>query len=320
MMATSILRRSKGGSRKDEDWSGQGMLTKDIAFDRYKQLGQEPCHVNLPITIRINTLNMLPHVLVKRLSQAGIEVKPLPFVKYGFLVTKATFSVGASLEYLMGYLYTQEAASQLPVQVLNPQPKETVADMAAAPGGKTTQLAQWMNNEGILIALDKGERVYALRNNLERCGISNTIVFKKDARFLSDLHLEFDRILLDAPCSGNFAGDATWFGKRSLSSLHDRSVLQKELMKSAYQCLKPGGTLVYSTCSLEPEENELVVDFALRKFKGVKLVEIDSPGDLGLTTVFGKRLDPSIKRCRRLWPWKTGTQGFFIAKFEKVMA
>ena len=296
------------------------MLTKEGCWKRYQDLGENPLEIDLPVTFRVNTLKIPPDLLIKRLSAMGVEVKPIKWLTCGYAVSHARFSIGASLEYLLGYLYTQEAASQLPVQILDPKPGELVADIAAAPGGKTTQLAQWMNNEGIIVALEKGDRVFSLKNNLERCGVSNAVVFKKDARFLSDLHLEFDKILIDAPCSGNFVGDTKWFGKRSISGIHDRSVLQKELLKSAFKCLKGGGLMVYSTCSLEPEENELVVDFALRKCKGLKLVSFQSPGDPGLTLVFEKKLDPSIIHCRRLWPWKTGTQGFFIAKFVKEAA
>lgn len=318
MMAQSVLRRSTGSLEKDEDMSGQGMLTQSVAFERYRMLGQEPRHVDLPVSIRVNTIKIQPDLILKRLANIGIHLKPINFLRYGYSVTKSKFSVGASLEYLLGYMYTQEVASQIPVQVLDPKPGELVADLAAAPGGKTTQLAQWMENKGVIIALDKGERVYAIKNNLERCGVSNVVVLKKDARFLSDFHVEFDRILVDAPCSSNFIGDSRWFGKHSKSGLHNRSVLQKELIKSAFSCLKVGGTMVYSTCSLEPEENELVVDFALRKLKGLALVDAQCIGDPGLTQVFGKSLSRDMVKCRRLWPWKTGTQGFFIAKFEKI--
>lgn len=317
MMVPSILRQSRSSSKKDKDFTGQGMLTQEAAFDRYRRLGQEPVMVDLPISVRINTLKILPEVLLTRFSKVGIELKPVDYLKFGYQLVKAKFSIGASLEYLLGYLYTQEAASQLPVQVLNPLPGELVADMAAAPGGKTTQLAQWMKNEGVVIALDKTDRVFAIKNNLERCGVSNVVVLKQDARFMSDLHLEFDKILLDAPCSGNFAGDRYWFGKRSFSSLHNRSVLQKELIKSAFQCLKVGGIMVYSTCSLEPEENEFVVDFVLRKCKGLNVIDCNTIGDPGLTDVFGRALNPQVAKCRRLWPWNSKTQGFFIAKFQK---
>lgn len=312
------LRRSRGSGRGDEDKSGAGFLDRDAAFKRYRGLGQDPHDILLPVTIRVNTLKIGSQAILDRLTSIGVEAKKIPFLDHGYEVNKSRFSVGASVEYLMGYFYTQEAASQLAVQVLDPRPGELIADICAAPGGKTTHIAQLMENKGIIVALDKGERVYSIKNNLERCGVSNVICFKKDSRFVTDFGVKFDKILIDAPCSGNFAGDRGWFGKRSHDGIHNRSVLQKELLKAAFHSLKVGGTIVYSTCSLEPEEDEMAIDFAIRKLKGLRVETIDIIGDPGLVNPFGKKLDPSIQNCRRLWPWKTGTQGFFVAKLTKI--
>jgi len=194
----------------------------------------------------------------------------------------------------LGLYYLQDAASQLPALVLNPAPHSLVLDMAASPGGKTTQLAALMHNTGTIIALDvHAGRLSSLKNNLERIGVRNTITYKKDARFCTDLKTTFDHILLDAPCSGNFCVEPRFFEEKTLQGITERSKLQKELFKAAVRVLKPGGSLVYSTCSLEPEEDELVVDWALRKYPELEIVDIDlSVGDRAACVVSGSTLSP----------------------------
>ncbi len=147
----------------------------------------------------------------------------------------------------------------------------------------------------------------ALKNNLERCGVKNCLSYQKDAVHAADLGMKFDKILLDAPCSGNFTTDSDWLEKRDLEGVRSMARTQKALLKSAVGVLKKGGVIVYSTCSLEPEEDEEVVEWVLDNLP-LKLVgtELDV-GDPGITerTVL----------CRRFWPDKTDTQGFFLAKF-----
>lgn len=285
-------------------------------IERYKRLGQDVQPIELRHSIRVNTLKIEEKEIVKRLTEEKVRLQKMPFLDFGYSV-EAKFSLGATPEYLQGYYYMQEIAAQLPVQVLEPKSSDIVLDMAAAPGGKTTQIAQYMKNKGVIIALDnRKDRLNALKNNLERLGVSNVIVYDMDARLAPQLKIEFDKILLDAPCSGNFITDPTWFSKRTVNGFKERSALQKELLRAAVSSLKKEGTLVYSTCSMEPEENELVIDWALKNLP-VKLEEIKAIGDRGLIDVFGQKLNPEIVKCRRLWPNKTGTQGFFIAKLMK---
>ena len=267
-------------------------------------------------SLRINTLKISEKELIERLENEKVKLEKVEFLDYGYSY-QSSFSLGATPEYLMGYYYLQEAASQIPVQILGPKENEIVLDMAAAPGSKTTQIAQYMKNKGKLIAVDSNiSRIIALRNNIERCGVTNTIIYQKDARFIKDFGIQFDKVLLDAPCSGNFITDAEWFGKRTVESINERAELQKELLKAAISVTKKNGLIFYSTCSLEPEENEFIVDWALSK--GVEIFETDLKiGSPGLTEALGKKLNKDVAKTRRFWPHKTNTQGFFVALLRK---
>ena len=294
----------------------------NIFLKRYQELGCE-CRnaISSRPSLRVNTLKTEESELIKRLGQLKVHLEKIPFARHGYYYNAddAKFSLGSTAEYLMGYYYLQEAASQLPAQLLDPQQGETVLDMCASPGGKTSQLAQLMNNTGKMVAADiDSRRLFALRNNLERCGVKNTIIYKKDARFIFDLGIGFDKILLDAPCSGNYVVEEDFFINKSLGGVAERARLQKELLKAAIKSLKKGGVMVYSTCSLEPEENEMNISWLLKKFPEMRLEETGlSVGDPGLTAVFREKLNPEISKCRRFWPERTGTEGFFIAKLVK---
>lgn len=287
---------------------------------RYEELGQRfsPKGIVARKALRVNTLKISDAELKKRLEKKGVKLEKIPYLSNGYFYESA-FSLGSTPEYLQGYYYLQEGASQIPVEVLNPKEGEIVLDMAASPGSKTTQMAQHMKNKGVIIALDNDRRrLQSLQNNLERCSVTNTIILKKDARFADDLKMQFDKILLDAPCSGNFCIEKDYFAKRSINDLYQKSKVQKELLLAGIKCLKKGGTLVYSTCSLEPEEDEMVIDSVLREHPEMVLEEVRiNAGDHGNTEVFGKKLDSTLSRTRKLWPHKTGTEGFFIAKMRK---
>lgn len=287
-------------------------------LDRYKKLGQTVSRITLKPALRINTLKISEAELISRLKKLGVKLELIPFAKHGYYCS-SKFSLGAITEYLLGYFYLQEAAAQVPVQVLDPKPDETVLDCCASPGGKTTQIAQLMKNKGTLIALEKKRhRMASLKTNLERCGVNNCIAYLMDANKASTLGIQFDKILLDAPCSGNFITDQAWFNKRDLEGIRRASEIQKSLIEKSLAVLKKGGTLVYSTCSLEPEENELNMQWMLKNFK-VKIEKINlKTGDPGLTNVFNKKLDKAIANCIRFWPNKTNTEGFFIAKIKKL--
>ncbi|MEM4247158.1 MAG: RsmB/NOP family class I SAM-dependent RNA methyltransferase [Candidatus Woesearchaeota archaeon] len=289
-------------------------------LDRYSRLGETvPEKIELKPALRVNTLRIQEDVLVNRLHSLGVSLSKIPWLTHGYRIERSKFSLGATIEFLLGYYYLQEAAAQLPVEILDPMPGDVVLDCCAAPGGKTTQLAQHVQNKGAIIALEKkSHRLLSLRNNLERLGVSNCVVYHLDAVKAEKLGIMFDKVLLDAPCSGNYASDKGWFSKRKINDIMKSAKFQRGLLKAAISVLKPGGVLVYSTCTLEPEENELNMQWLIENYD-VNLEPVCvNVGDRGLTDVFGRRLHGSIANCRRFWPHKTGTEGFFIAKVRKT--
>jgi NOL1/NOP2/sun family putative RNA methylase len=292
------------------------MSGKQFFINRYAQLGWKFKETKLRQSIRINQTNAKGKNLPERLRSSGVDLEKVPFLPAGYWITKSKFSVGATAEYLLGMYSIQEAAAQIPATLFTALKGKTVLDACAAPGGKTVQLADLMANSGTITALDiNKKRLAAMANHLERCHISNTIVCNLDARQAAKLNRTFDRILLDVPCSGNFASDKEWFNRRTLADVERNAQVQKEILAEAVKCLASDGEIVYSTCSLEPEEDELNMDWALKNL-GLQIQEVDCPGENGLTEVFGRKLDPSVAHCKRIWPGET--QGFFVCKLKKV--
>jgi NOL1/NOP2/sun family putative RNA methylase len=268
-------------------------------------------------SIRVNTLLLGRDEVLKRLEARGAKLTPIPWLRDGFHVEGGESSIGASFEYLLGLYAIQEAAAQFPIQVLDPARDEVVLDMCAAPGGKTAQAAAWMGNGGVIVAVDtKRNRLYALENNLERLGVENCVAYNADATSLDYGGELFDKVLLDAPCSGNYVTDSEWFRKRDIGDVERNSLEQRRLLDTAVGLLKQGGTLVYTTCSLEPEEDEFNAQWLIENHD-VRLEEVTGPGSPALTGVLGRTLSPEVAKCRRFWPDETGTQGFFIAKVVK---
>jgi len=291
------------------------MSGKEFFVRRYEDLGWKYHDVELKQSIRINTMNADEADVVDRLRSRGIQLEKIPFLRHGYWVVKSKFSVGASEEYLLGLYSIQEAAAQIPASLFTELEGKVVLDACAAPGGKTVQLADLMGNKGVIVALDfDRRRLTALANHLERCRVTNTVVYNMDARRASKLDFEFDRILLDVPCSGNFVTDEDWFSRRTLKDVQRNARVQRQILSEASIALADKGEIVYSTCSLEPEENELNIDWALKTLDLV-VQDVDCYGDRGLTNVFGKSLDSSVERCRRVWPGQT--QGFFACKLKK---
>ncbi len=292
------------------------MSGRDFFINRYMQLGWKFRETKIRQAIRVNQTTTKGKNIPQRLLSIGFTLEKIPFLDSGYWVKESKVSVGATAEYLLGFYSIQEAAAQIPPTLFSNLKGKTVLDACAAPGGKTVELSDLMDNTGVVVALDvSAQRLNALANQLERCHIRNTVVYKLDARQISKLNLKFDKILLDVPCSGNFASDPLWFKRRTLSDVKRNAALQKELLCEAEKCLVAGGELVYSTCSLEPEENELNMDWAVKNLN-LQIEEIDCCGEKGLTEIFGQKLDSSIACCRRIWPGHT--QGFFVCKLTKA--
>ena len=291
------------------------MSAKQFFLDRYARLGWTFREVNLKQSIRINQASGKGKKLPERLYGLGVELEKIPFLTAGYWVNKTKVSVGATAEYLLGMYSIQEAAAQIPASLFTALAGKMVLDACAAPGGKTVQLSDIMGNSGVITALDINKlRLNAMANHLERCHVSNTIVYNIDARQAGMLNRKFDRILLDVPCSGNFAGDTHWFYRRTIDDIERNANVQKAILKEAAACLTDGGEIVYSTCSLEPEEDELNMDWA-NKNLGLQIQKVDCLGANGLTEVFGKKLDATVAFSRRIWPGET--QGFFVCKLKK---
>lgn len=269
------------------------------------------------MTIRINTLRKTKGEIIKRLAHKGIILKETEEYDLGFYVEKSPFPIGATTEYLSGYYFIQSKASWIPVLLLNPQPNEVIIDLAAAPGGKATHIAQLQKNAGILFCIDiSNKRMRSLRSNLARCGVENVINIRTDGRKISSLDIKVDKILLDAPCSGEglMAIDKKRRMSKSVEDIERLAKLQKELLQSAIKSLKVGGSIVYSTCSTAPEENEEVIDWALNRFP-LKIQKIESNKYMpGLTEAFGRHYKKELANAIRLYPHLHGTEGFFVAK------
>ena len=281
-----------------------------------------------PVTIRVNTLKTRRKFLTQQLSQRGVSMEPVgEWSKVGLTVTDSSVPVGATPEYLAGHYMVQSAASMLPVMALGPQPGETVVDMAAAPGGKTTYIGQLMENKGAIYANDfKSERCRSLTANIHRLGITNAVVTCMDGRKMGGIVPQADRVLLDAPCSGSgiISRDPSVKTKRGRKEFLECAILQKELLTAAIDLVdansKTGGYIVYSTCSVSLEENEMVIDSILKR-RNVKVVPLDSHlnfGVKGYTRFRQHRFHPSIAHAQRYYPHVHNLDGFFVCKLKKI--
>ena len=267
--------------------------------------------------IRVNTLKISREDLMSRLVSKGFELKTTVIPEV-LAVEKAPLSTGATSEYLLGYYYIQDLSSCMAVDALDIAPGQLVLDVAAAPGGKTTFMAQKMNNSGAIIALEPNDRrARSMSFNLARCGIYNTCIFKADGLYAGKFEMKFDRVLLDAPCSceGVIAKDPTRKLSHTPEDVDYCSRIQERLMEAAASYVKPEGILVYSTCSFAPEENEMVVDRLLRKFGNITLEPV-AYGSSGLTRFGDLKFDGQLKHAHRLYPHLHDTTGFFIARLR----
>jgi ribosomal RNA methyltransferase Nop2 len=235
-----------------------------------------------PMVIRTNTLKTRRKDLALALIKRGVSLDPLAsWSKVGLKIIESPVPVGATPEYLSGHYMLQSAASMCPVLALAPQPNERVLDMSSAPGGKTSYIAQLMRNTGVVFANDlKPDRQKATVANMHRLGVKNVVACTHDGRKMPKMfqHYKFDRVLLDAPCSGLgvISRDPSCKVQRTLADVHKTAHLQKELLLASIDLLnhksKTGGVMVYSTCSVSVAENEEVVNYALQK-RDIKIID-----------------------------------------------
>ncbi|KAI8998510.1 NOL1/NOP2/sun family-domain-containing protein [Trametes punicea] len=285
----------------------------------------EANEVPRPVTIRTNTLRTRRRDLAQALINRGVNLEPIgKWTNVGLQVFESSVPIGATPEYLAGHYMLQAASSFLPVIALSPQPGERVLDMASAPGGKTTHMAALMQNTGVIFANDANKaRTKSLTANVHRLGCKNVVVCSYDGREFPKVIGGFDRVLLDAPCSGTgvISKDASVKTNKSERDFTLLSHLQKQLILCAIDSVradsKTGGYLVYSTCSVTVDENEAVVDYALRKRPNVKLVETGLEfGRPGFTSYRGKTFSDKLSLTRRFYPHVHNMDGFYVAKFK----
>ncbi|MFB6200751.1 MAG: RsmB/NOP family class I SAM-dependent RNA methyltransferase [Halorhabdus sp.] len=282
---------------------------------------QSACRRPLPSVVRVNTLKTTVDRAGEALDDEGIVYEPTDWHERLFRLPEA--DPGSNWPYVQGWLHGQEEVSAIPPLVLDPQPGDHVWDAAAAPGSKTTQLAALMDDTGLLVATDNDlGRLSALRSNAERLGVTNLAITNEDARNHSLKPFDgedYDRTLVDVPCSceGTIRKNPDALDQWTFDHVKGVAGVQKGILRRAIETTRVGGTVVYSTCTFAPEENEAVLDFALRELP-VRTVEVDLPLESrpGITTWEEQSYDPAVRNAARIYPHFNDTGGFFVAKLE----
>lgn len=285
----------------------------------------EASEVQRPLTIRTNSLKARRRDLAQALINRGVNLDPIgKWSKVGLVVYSSQVPIGATPEYLAGHYIIQGASSLLPVMALAPQENERILDMSAAPGGKASHIAAVMKNTGVLFANDiSKDRIKAVVGNFHRLGVVNSVITCMDGRKYPNVMTGFDRVLLDAPCTGTgvVAKDQSVKTSKDEQDIQRCYNLQRQLLLAAIDCVNAksssGGYIVYSTCSILPEENEWVIDYALRK-RNVKLVDTGLEfGTEGFVNYRQYRFHPTLKLTKRFYPHSHNMDGFFVAKLKK---
>ena len=260
------------------------------------------------VTLRVNTIKSDVNEIISVFEKENIKFKNIKWYKDAFIIENAKEERIKELDiYKQGKIYLQSLSSMLPPLVLSPNEKENILDMAAAPGGKTTQIAAISNNKAFITACERNKiRGEKLKYNLEKQGAKTVNVMLEDAGNLSDF-FSFDKILLDAPCSGS--GTDNVFKSNFTYNLIEKSKkTQERLLRKALKILKPGGEMVYSTCSILSKENEEVVKKVIKEFKA-ELINIDLSDEI-------KCLPCNLKEAKVIAPNEL-FEGFFVAKIRK---
>ena len=272
-------------------------------------------------TLRVNNLKYNIQDLMKYFKDINIKFDRVLWYKDALVIKNANEKDLQKLEiYKKGKIYLQSLPSMIPPLVLAPEEGDRVLDLTAAPGGKTTEMASIMNGKGYILAneLDK-LRCERLKYNVEMQGTDIVEVVNGRGEKIGENYKEqFDKVLLDAPCSGE--GRFTIYNVQSykqwsMKTVNELVKTQKKLFKSAYEALKPGGTLVYSTCTLNKLENEQIIDWALSNFN-IKQERIDLDIKQAVPA-FSNGFDKNVGKAIRILPSKD-MEGFFVAKFTKI--
>jgi 16S rRNA (cytosine1407-C5)-methyltransferase len=294
-------------------------LPSHLSLDDFIAACQRP----LRRSIRVNTLKISVADFLALVSPYHWQLTPVPWCEEGFWIERedeASLPLGSTAEHLSGLFYIQEASSMLPVAALfaDGNAPERVMDVAAAPGSKTTQIAARMANRGAILANEfSASRVKVLHANISRCGIQNVALTHFDGRvFGAALPEAFDAILLDAPCSGEgvVRKDPDALKNWSVESNLDIAATQRELIDSAFHALRPGGTLVYSTCTLNRDENEEVCLWLQAQYP-------DAVEFLPLNDLFASAEDAiTPEGFLHVFPQIYDCEGFFVARLRKTAA
>jgi 16S rRNA (cytosine1407-C5)-methyltransferase len=273
--------------------------------------------------IRVNTFKINRQQLQKILrDKYNISTQAISGFSNALKIFSNNNPIGKTIEHIIGLYYIQNLSSMIPALVLNPTENDIVLDLCAAPGSKTTQLGELKNNKGTLIANEiSANRVKMLVYNLDRMNIINTGVLHRKGEWLSKIYQNyFDKILIDAPCSGlgiiqKKEEVFDWWSKEKAENL---SELQTKLVVAGLKMLKTGGELVYSTCTLTVEENELMLNKILKKYP-VEVLDINLPVKSynGFTIYENEKLNFSLSKSKRILPWEIDSEGFFIIKLKK---
>jgi len=281
-------------------------------------------------SIRVNTIKINVEDLIKKIQKYKWNIEQ-PFSNNPEIITVDKLEpgeLGKTDEHILGYYYIQEITSMIPIIILNPQPNDFLLDLCASPGSKTTQAAALMKNKGTIIANDISiPRIKILSSNLERCGVTNTIITKYNGidlcKKFKRYNFYFDKILVDAPCSGegNLRTSPKTFLEWNESLLKKFSKKQKQLISNAFEILKENCCMIYSTCTYSPDENEEVVQYLLDNFKNAKIEEIKNleiKTRPGITEWKNKKFHKDLKKCIRIYHHDNDTEGFFICKIKKL--
>jgi len=282
----------------------------------------------LPPAVRLNLLKSQTAInLEEWASHYSWQVKPVPFCPSGWQVTSAQHAPSQTIEHHMGYCYIQDAASMLPAELFEfeADSQPLILDMAASPGGKTTHLVDRTGDRGLVLANDaSASRLPALRIVLSNWGAVNTAILNFPGEQIGAWYPEmFDAVLLDAPCSMESLHSTSSHPMRPITGRERQGLASRQagLLASALHAVKSGGQVVYSTCTLAPEEDEAVLDNLLSRYPGT--FEITPAPDRlaltapGLDSYQGQQFSPAVSKALRLWPHLYTTAGFFAARIVK---